>query len=126
MADYDEAFWKSVDNNRMEIPFCRSCDQFFFYPRPFCPNCWSKDIERRPISGKGSVWSYSIVHFPHGPNEGWKSRVPYIVALVTLAENVRLMSNIVDCAIDDVLTGMDVEVSYRPFDGRTLPTFIPV
>ena len=66
-----------------------------------------------------------MVHFPHGPNEGWKSRVPYIVALITLEENVRLMSNIVDCPIEKVGTGMKVNLIYRELDGRMLPLFVP-
>ena len=125
MTETDQSYWDAIERGEMALPFCVPCQKFFFYPRPFCPNCWSEEVERRTVSGKGTVWSYSVVHFPHGPNEGWKSRVPYIVALITLEENVRLMSNIVDCPIEKVATGMRVNLIYRELDGRMLPLFVP-
>ena len=85
-TDRQSPFWQSVDRRAMELPYCGPCQRFFFYPRPFCPTCWSTDIDHRPVSGRGTVWSHTVVHFPHGANEGWKTRVPYVVALITLEE----------------------------------------
>ena len=108
MTQVDNTYWEGVERGRMDLPFCAQCNQFYFYPRPFCPSCWSQDVENRPISGNGTIWSYSVVPFPPGPNEGWKTRVPYIVALISLKENVRLMSNVVDCPVDRVNSGLEV------------------
>lgn len=124
-SDGESPFWQSVERHAMELPYCNPCQGHFFYPRPFCPTCWSTDIAFRPVGGGGTVWSHTVVHFPHGAHEGWKSRVPYIVALVELDEGVRLMSNIVDCPIEEVRSGMAVDLCYREFDGRILPVFAP-
>jgi len=124
-TDRETPYWRSVDRHAMALPFCEPCQAFFFYPRPFCPTCWSEDVTDREVSGKGSVWSYTVVHFPHGANEGWKTRVPYVVALIELEEGVRLMSNVVDCPVGSVHTGMAVDLVYRDYDGRTLPVFVP-
>ena len=123
--DRESPFWQSVDRGALELPYCGLCKSFFFYPRPFCPTCWSSEISFCPVAGKGTVWSYTAVHFPHGANEGWKTRVPYVVALIALEEGVRMMSNVVDCPVESVHTGMAVEVVYREFDGQTLPVFAP-
>ena len=126
MTQVDTTYWEGVERGRMELPFCVNCNQFYFYPRPFCPNCWSHDVDNRSISGEGTIWSYSVVHFPHGPNEGWKTRIPYIVALISLKENVRHMSNVVDCPVDRVKSGMEVRLVYRELDDRMLPVFVPI
>lgn len=116
-------FWDSVARRRMELPFCLQCRHFFFYPRPFCPTCWSSVYEFRPVSGKGTVWSYTVVRFPLGANASWKQRLPYVVALIDLEEGVRMMSNVVGCAPEAVRCGVKVELCYEDVDGRTLPLF---
>jgi uncharacterized OB-fold protein len=123
--DRESPFWQSVDQRAMALPFCKPCRHFFFYPRPFCPTCWSPEIEHRPVSSKGKVWSHTVVHFPHGANEGWKTRVPYVVALITLDEDVRMMSNVVDCDPASVHAGMAVELAYREYEDQILPVFAP-
>jgi uncharacterized OB-fold protein len=118
-------FWNSVARRQMELPFCLKCQQFFFYPRPFCPTCWSSEYEVRPVSGKGKVWSYTIVRFPLGANAGWKTRLPYVVALIDLDEGVRIMSNVVGCPPEEVKCGLSVGLRYEEMDGRVLPLFAP-
>ncbi len=124
-TDGESPFWQSVADRAMTLPFCAACGQFFFYPRPFCPGCWSPDIAWRPVAGRGTVWSHTVVHFPHGAHEGWKTRVPYIVALIALEEGVRMMANVVDCPVESVHSGMAVALAYREYDDRILPVFVP-
>ncbi|MBI2727173.1 MAG: OB-fold domain-containing protein [Polaromonas sp.] len=119
-----EEFRRSIVDGQMALPFCMKCLRFSFYPRPFCPHCWSSSIEMKPVSGEGVVWSYTIVHFAHGGTSGWHARLPYVVALIELAENVRMMANIVDCDLELLQVGVAVEVDYRQFDGVSLPVFV--
>jgi uncharacterized OB-fold protein len=120
-----ELFWKSVEARAMELPYCTACNRFFFYPRPICPHCWSDAVEFRRASGNGTVFTYSIVRSPHGNITGWHQRIPYAVALIELAEGVRMMSNIIDCDVDAVRSGMPVKLTYTEIDGRVLPAFTP-
>lgn len=123
--DRASPFWRSVDRWAMELPYCKSCGRFHFYPRPVCPECWSDDLDWRPVGGRGTVWSYTVVRFAHGANEGWKTRVPYVVALVELEEGVRMMGNVVDCPVESVRSDMAVELYYREYEDGLIPVFVP-
>ena len=124
-VDRASPFWRSVDRRAMELPWCGACGRFHFYPRPVCPACWSADLDWRPVGGKGTVWSYTVVRFAHGAHEGWKTRVPYVVALVDLEEGVRMMGNVVDCPVGSVRSGMAVELDYREYEDGLIPVFVP-
>lgn len=117
-------FWRSVEEGEMKLPYCPGCERFFFYPRPFCPNCWSEDVEWRPVSGEGTVWSFSVVHFPFFRGE-WKERLPYVVALIELEEGVRMLSNVVECPVEEVRVGLPVKVLYGRLGDQTMPLFRP-
>ena len=123
--DRASPFWRSVDRRAMALPRCGACGRFHFYPRPVCPECWSDKLDWRPVRGRGTVWSYTIVRFAHGAHEGWKTRVPYAVALIELEEGVRMMGNVVDCAVESVHTGMAVRLAYREYEDGLIPAFVP-
>ncbi|MGH2829322.1 MAG: Zn-ribbon domain-containing OB-fold protein [Actinomycetota bacterium] len=128
VADADtQQYWESASSEQLLIKHCRTCDRAFFYPRPFCPRCWSPDVEWRPASGNGVVYTFTIVRQNDLPP--FKDRLPYVVAVVELAEGVRMTSNIEDCAPEDVRCDMPVRVSFRREerdDGPvTIPVFVP-
>ncbi len=119
-----EAFWSATDRRELVLPWCTTCGQAFWYPRPVCPRCLRPDIEWRPASGRGEVYAVSVMHRPAHP--GMASKVPYAVALVDLEEGVRLLTNIVDVDAGEVRVGMAVAVTWEPMsDGRNLPVFAP-
>jgi len=98
-----------------------------FYPRAFCPHCGAtrSALEWREASGRATVYAAVV---EHKPNPGaWSGGEPYCVALVDLDEGVRMMTNIVGIAPEDVETGRAVEVTWEPLsDGRQLPLFRPI
>jgi uncharacterized OB-fold protein len=117
-----EEFWSAARSGRLLIKRCRACGRAHFYPRPFCPHCWSEDVVWEEASGRATVYTWSIVHrndlFP------FSERVPYVAAVVDLDEGPRLMTNIVDTEPSDVRIGMAVEVTFRPLaDGLRYPVF---
>jgi uncharacterized OB-fold protein len=118
-----ELFWASVEARAMQLPFCTACNSFFYYPRTICPKCWSSEVEFRPAAGTGRIFTYSVVRSPHGNITGWHQRIPYVVAQIDLAEGVRMMSNVIDCDVDAVRSGMPVRLTYTEIDGRVLPAF---
>lgn len=117
-------FWRSVEKEAMELPYCADCERFFFYPRPFCPDCWSEEIRWRPVSGRGKIWSFSVVHFPFFRGE-WEERLPYVVALIELENGVRFLSNVVDCPVEEIHIGLDVELVYGRLGDQLMPLFRP-
>ena len=94
------------------------------YKRQVDPEAPGAAIEWREASGEGTVYAASVHHRPgpgRDPAEG-----PYVVALIDLAEGVRMMSNVVGCPPDDVDVGMPVRLTWEPLsDGRHLPLFTP-
>lgn len=115
-------FWQSVEEGKVKLPFCNNCQSFFFYPRSFCPSCWSDSLDWKEISGYGRVWSFTEVHFPFFRGE-WRDRIPYVVALVELEEGVRLLSNIIDCTAKEIQIGMPVQLVCKEQNGRKMPLF---
>jgi uncharacterized OB-fold protein len=124
MSDAAKPFWDATRDQQLQLPWCRSCRQFFWYPRELCPRCLGDDIDWRAASGKATVYACSIMPKPAHPSLA--ERVPYVVALVDLDEGPRLMTNVVGCDPADVKIGMAVQVTWEALnDGRHLPVFEP-
>ncbi len=118
-------YWNGCKAHRLLLPKCRACGTVFFFPNKFCPDCLSEDIEWIEAEGKGTVHTFSIVYRPPGP--AFAPDVPYVVAIIELAEGPRMMSNIVDVEPEDVRIGMPVEVTFEDITGDiSLPKFHPI
>jgi uncharacterized OB-fold protein len=118
-------FWEAAHRQQLILQYCKQCRVFQHYPRPICANCWRDDIEWRPCSGRGRVYSYSVCHH-HGKSSA-PDDTPDIVAIVELREGVRMTTNIVGCAAADVRIGMEVEAVFQPVsEDYTLIFFQPI
>ena len=104
--------WRRIpERYRMEGTKCLNCGRHFFPPRGFCPGCRRKSrIEKAKMSGKGKVFTYSLVSVPM---EGFDGYAPYVLAVVELEDGPRLMAQVVDVAPEDVSIGMPVEACFR-------------
>lgn len=117
-------FWSGAREHRLLIRRCSACEEAFFYPRPFCPRCWSEDIATEEASGDATLYTWSVVHVNDLPP--FHQRVPYVAAIVDLVEGPRMMTNIVDCDVDDLEVDMPLHVAYRELtDEITVPVFAP-
>jgi len=119
-----EPFWDATRQGRLVLPWCTTCGRPFWFPREVCPRCLGDSLEWRDAAGDGTVYAFTVEHRPSPPSSPYDE--PYVVALVELAEEVRLMSNIVGCRPSAVSVGMAVQVTWEPLgDGRQLPLFEP-
>lgn len=117
-----EPFWLATREKKLVLQWCKDCRRSIFYPRKFCPKCFGTSIEWHSSPGNGVVYAVSTMHKPGNP--AMTARVPYTVALVDLAEGVRLLTNIVGCMPGDVQVGAAVTVDWEALpDGRHLPVF---
>jgi uncharacterized OB-fold protein len=117
-------FWAGTKQRKFLIRHCNACGRSHFYPRHACPNCWSDNCEWRAASGRGRVFSYTVIH--HNDTQPFREMLPYIVALIELEEGVRVTANIVEGTPEVVHIGMPVEVVYEHVtDEVTLPQFRP-
>jgi uncharacterized protein len=117
-----EGFWAGCRAGRLLVPRCRACGHQFFPPQPACTRCLSPDIEERECTGRGALYSYTIVWRPQNP----AFQVPYIVAIVELDEGWHLVTNLLNCEPEEVEVGMPVTVRFTSVsDDITLPYFVP-
>jgi uncharacterized OB-fold protein len=116
-------FWQAAREERLLIRHCPACGAYSYYPRPFCPKCWSEDVEWVEASGKGTLYTWSVIYSNDQPP--FKDRVPYIAAMVDLAEGPRMATNVVECPFDELKVGMALQVTFRPIsDDFTIPVFV--
>lgn len=116
-----QAFWQGCNEGRLLIQRCNACGHQQFYPRLLCTACASTDVGWHEASGAGQVKSFTIIR--RAVTEAYAADVPYVVALIELAEGPTMMSNIVDCDIESVHIGMPVSVQ---FERRTEEIAVPV
>ena len=117
-------FWDACRRGQLLIQKCDRCDEFQFYPRGICANCWSEDIRWVTASGKGTVWTFTVTYQNRTP--GFAEDVPYVLALVELDEGVRMFTNIIECPPRDVSIGMPVEVTFVQANNQiSVPYFKP-
>jgi uncharacterized OB-fold protein len=117
-------FWDGCRAGELRLQRCRACAHTYFPPRPFCPSCASRDVEVYAASGKATLYSYVINHRPR-PDMGTE---PHSIAVVTLAEGPRMMTNIVGCpqTPEALVLDMPLEVVFEPQSEEiTLPFFKP-
>ena len=116
-------YWDGAREGELRLQRCKSCEQAYFPPRPFCPECSSRDVEVFKASGKGTLYSYVINHLK---SPGYEP--PFAIAVVELEEGPRLMANILDCpqTPEALVLDMPLEVTWeRLNDEITLPQFKP-
>ena len=110
-------FWEAAAQGRLLIGRCTSCGKPHFYPRAICPLCGSDATELSQASGRGAVYSYSVMR---------RVPVPYALAYVRLDEGVTMMTNIVDCDLDAIRIGQRVQVVFKRSEGGPpVPMFTP-
>ncbi len=117
-------YWAAAQEGRLVMPRCNDCGKYHFYPHPLCPHCNSAKLEWVEVSGRGKLYSYTVVH--RAPSKAFADEVPYVVAVVELAEGPRLMSNLKGCAPEQAKIGMPLRVAFRKLsESVTLPVFEP-
>jgi hypothetical protein len=125
-ADDDtRPYWDAARAGRLLVKRCADCGAAHFYPRPFCPRCWSSAVSWEEASGRAVLYTWSVVH--HNDLPPFSDRLPYVAAVVDLAEGPRMMTNVVDCDEDQLRVGMPLQVAYREIaEHVTIPVFVPV
>jgi uncharacterized OB-fold protein len=96
--EFTRPFWEAAKRHELVMPRCKTCDHLFFYPRSECPRCLSDNIAWVPVSGRGRLYSFTIVNQPANP--AFRADAPHAYAVVQLDEGPRLVSNIVECDLE--------------------------
>jgi uncharacterized OB-fold protein len=114
-------FWDAARERRLVVQRCDSCGTLRHYPQPMCANCHSMDWTWTELSGRGTVYTFTVTHQVFHP--AWADRVPYAVATIELDEGVRLVSDLPAEDVDDVAIGSPVEVFFEDHQRDDSATF---
>jgi hypothetical protein len=117
----EDFFWKGVIEDKLLLARCAICSYLQHPPTPMCPNCGSVEWTAVEATGRGTVLSWIVSRHPTEADD-----MPRIVALVELEEGARLVSNLVQVAVDEVDNDMAVEVVFVEVDLVKLPQFRPM
>ena len=119
-----EPYWSYLRQKELWIPRCDSCSQLVFYPREICPHCSGHKFTWERMSGRGSVYSYTVIRRPFWPE--FAAISPYVLAIIELDEGIRMASNIINCPPEEVYIGMAVRATFNEDEnGRKLVLFEP-
>lgn len=122
ITDVNRPFWTGGAEGKLLISWCEACRRWVHPPGDTCPGCEGVMVPR-PVSGRGSVFTFTVNRHPFNP----AVPLPYVVAIVELAEQagLRFTTQVVECDVDDVHIGLAVAVTFEQAGEAWVPLFRP-
>lgn len=117
-------WWQAASEHRLVVQRCTACGHTRLPPAPVCPACRSDEADWQEVPGRGEVYTYTLVHRPIAANQA----LPFVIAVITLedAGGVRMISNLVEVAAEDVCIGLPVELVWEDMSADlAIPRFRP-
>ena len=121
---WTQPFWDAAKQHKLVGAKCGNCGKFRLPPSPMCPQCHSQQIDWVHLSGKGTIYTYTIITRAMSP--AMQPHIPYVPAVITLegGGGTRLVSNIVGACVGDIAIDAKVRVIWEDHkDGKTVPHF---
>ena len=109
-AAVSRPFWDGLREGVLRVQQFRDCRRHVFYPRSLCPHCLSETLEWVEVSGRGRLYSYTLVRRAMHP--AFQQDVPYVYAIVELEEGPRVTSNVVNCPLEALRVDMPLRAVY--------------
>ena len=118
VTELSEGFWQAMREGRLVIQRCTACGVLRHYPQPMCPACRALGFDWAPVSGRGTIYSYTVAHRAFHP--AWQAHVPYAIATIELDEGVRMVCDLLGTPPEAVAIGARVEVHFESLPGQGL------
>lgn len=117
-----KTFFEDARAGRLTGIRCAECGALALPPKEFCPTCQQRHWEPVPLSGAGTVTSFTVIRIPP---RGRAAEAPYAVAVVKLDEGVSVLGRVVEIPLDALTTGLPVR--FRPLvaENQTIIGFGP-
>lgn len=119
-----QPFWDAVNGHRLVAQYCRSCERFQHPPQARCSRCGGDQVEFRPLSGKGTIYSWQVMHDTRiGLMQEYQ---PFVIAVIEVDESpdVWFLTNLPGSQVGEFQIGDPVEVEYEEIrPGKFLPQF---
>ena len=119
-SELTRPFWDAVRDGRLIVQRCSACEKTFFRPEVACPHCFSTEWRWVESSGRGTLYSFSIVQ--RAPSPAFKA--PFIFAAIDMEEGWTMFSNVIGLEPGEAKIGMKLQVSFEhPSEALSLPLF---
>lgn len=120
-------FWEAARQGRLDIQRCQACHHWIHAPALACPECGSEQLAFEPVSGRGSLYSWTVLQ--HSPGPGFVDMLPLAVGIIELVEQPHLLlcANLLQVEPHELRLGMPVKVCFEWLDSdHAIPQFVPV
>jgi hypothetical protein len=122
--DYNREFYQFCKQHELRFQRCSHCGAWRHMPRESCQACGSFAWTWERSSGRGQVFSWTVIHRALHP--GFADDVPYAVVVIELEEGVRVVSHVIDLPPEELRLGLPVEVVFDDVTPEvSLPKFRP-
>ena len=111
--------WNGARARKLMVQKCSACGTYVFIPRRVCTQCFADALEWVESSGRGTIYSYTIIHRPPHPS----FEPPYCAAIIALEEGWYMTSNIVGAPMATIAVGLPVRVDFADHGEIVLPVF---
>lgn len=119
---FSQPYWDACARRELTYQQCADCSAINLLPALRCAKCSSQNVAWQTSSGRGTLYSWTVVWRPQRP----EFEVPYVPAIIDMAEGYRMIAGIIGCTIDDLRAEMPLQVEFHPVaDGVLLPYFRP-
>lgn len=123
LTDRNRHFWQGGEAGELRFLSCTACETLIHPPQPVCPDCLGKELSPLAVSGRATLATFTLNHQPWVPAPDH----PYCIAIVEIEEQpgVRLMTNIINCPVENVRIGMPLQVVFEQHEDVWFPLFEP-
>lgn len=127
ITDQTRPFWTAAKNGKLLMQKCGRCGALNFFPKPWCVDCGSRKLEWVEVSGRGTVYSYTIAYKVMMNFPGWKGDLPVVMCIIDLDEGARMYGQVIGCKPEDVKIGMKLAVCFEDISPEAgIPKFLTI
>ncbi|MEE4298534.1 MAG: OB-fold domain-containing protein [Pseudomonadales bacterium] len=117
-------FWDGLAEGVVRLQRCTACGGWVFYPRSRCSHCLADALEWHAVSGAATLYSWTVCE--RAPAPQFASWTPYVLAVVELAEGVRMTTLLETDDAGALRAGMDLRPVFADLGGVTQLRYAPV
>lgn len=122
--DGSEPYWAACNERRLVMQRCRACGLFRWQPAPICVHCQAGEYDWAPLSGRGRIYSWTLITHPVHPAA--VAKVPYVVVEVELDDQpgLRMIANLLEADPASIAIDAPVVLCFVQHPaGQWLPMF---
>ena len=125
IAEISRPWWNALSRGEVCVQQCRACAAWVFYPRPFCPECGSRELDWHVVDGRATLYTWSVAQVPVSSAFAHLDRP--ILAVAELGIGIRVPTTLCNVVPEQVRIGMALEPVFDAdtFSGVTLLRYRP-